>query len=471
MSETLAPAPAPWLIQGDARRLPLADGVVQCVVTSPPYWALRDYGHEGADWDAISYRTIGGTVEVPAMRCPLGLEPTPEAFVGHMLTIFREVWRVLRDDGTCWMNIGDSYSNDTKWGGKSGGKNAHSAAGGYQGQRVRRGTDCDPKRGAAAPGQPKRRGSTGLKPKDLVGIPWMLAFALRADGWFLRQDVIWHKPGPMPESVRDRCTKAHEYIFLLTKGERYFYDNEAIKVPGTNRGCGIHAYKYRDAAALAVGVGDHGQRTKLGLTAIPPVTHANKRSVWRIATESCREAHFATFPTKLVEPCVLAGTSARGCCPSCRKPWARVVDKVRVPTRPGTNSKINRASAHAGSPYQDHKGMIIGNRDARRHTSQSVTSGWVPRCKCDAGAPVPCLVLDPFHGAGTTAIVAKRLGRAYVGNELSTEYLAISQRRIANDKPPRVKRARVPRAESPSQLSLTFSTASLSSPPATREGT
>lgn len=197
------------LIQGDARRIPLKDGSVQCVVTSPPYWGLRDYGVAGQ----------------------LGLERTPEEYIGVMLEVFREVKRVLREDGTLWLNMGDSYSNDTKWGGKSGGKNAHSALGGYQGQRVRWGNDCDPKRGVAALGQPFQANPGPFKPKDLVGMPWMLALALRADGWYLRSDIIWSKPNPMPESVTDRPTKAHEYIFLLSKSQRYYYDAEAILEP------------------------------------------------------------------------------------------------------------------------------------------------------------------------------------------------------------------------------------------------
>lgn len=447
--------PAPWLIQGDARRVPLADGVVQCVVTSPPYWALRDYGHDGSEWDPTTYRTIGGEVAVPAMRCPLGLEPTPEAFVGHMLTIFREVWRVLRDDGTCWVNIGDSYAS-------SGGNGEQ----GKSGQRAdRRHTQT-----SLLNGRPPT-----LKAKDLVGIPWMLAFALRADGWYLRQDVIWHKPNPMPESTRDRCTKAHEYVFLLTKRQRYYFDAEGFREPAkygrrSNFRGGGHYLNQGFAP-------DNAGKTAASTTTsgADPAAGRNKRSVWTISTESCREAHFATYPTKLVTPCILAGTSERGCCPECRAPWKRVVDRLRVPTRPGTGTKIkvpngwDTGKGGHGSFHRDGRALVpeyrdaieVGNRDPQRHVSRVVGETWLPGCKCDTGEPVPCIVYDPFNGAGTTAIVAMRHGRQYVGTELSSDYLAISQKRIANDKPPRVKKPRRHRAQSPAQLSLAFNGPSL----------
>ena len=306
---------------------------VQTVVTSPPYWGLRDYGVDGQ----------------------IGLEATPEEFIATMVGVFREVRRVLRDDGTCWINIGDSYANDGKWGGSSGGKHVEALHGN---SGIGRGTR-----------------STGMKPKDLVGIPWMLAFALRADGWYLRQDIIWHKPNPMPESVRDRCTKAHEYIFLLTKSERYHYDIDAIKERSSEN---THARlpgnrSHKGTTAYEEGAGEH--RTKAGLVAyaerkraesgsgtknnasfdeamaVMPDTR-NKRSVWTVASEPFSGAHFATFPTKLIEPCILAGAPSGG------------------------------------------------------------------------------VVLDPFHGAGTTGMVALQHGRQYVGIELNAEYIAMSVPRL-----------------------------------------
>ncbi len=374
-------------LQGDAlaqlRTLP-ADSV-QCVVTSPPYWGLRDYGVEGQ----------------------IGLESTPEAFTARLVEVFREVRRVLRPDGTCWMNLGDSYASN---------------AGGYDSKT------CDPRISAKTmsavlktrnrgtrPGSPKhtdgsmgpmtqpnRMPIAGLKPKDLVGIPWRVAFALQADGWWLRQDIIWHKPNPMPESVRDRCTKAHEYLFLLTKSERYFFDQEAILEPvspntharlsqnvqdqigseranggaktngnmkavsrGSWKGSGFdtgktaeHHDAAKDAKGLTAGrkLAEPGGMVKnngsfdAALAIMPD--KRNKRSVWTIPTFAMSEAHFATFPPALVQPCILAGTR-------------------------------------------------LGD-----------------------------VVLDPFLGSGTTAMVALELGRRAIGIELNPEYLAIARRRM-----------------------------------------
>jgi DNA modification methylase len=258
------------ILHGDCleklRELP--DASVHCCVTSPPYWGLRDYGKEGQ----------------------LGLEKTPEEYVEKMVAIFREVRRVLRDDGTLWLNLGDSYASQggpepaqTKWQ-VDGASNTQNA------------------------GRSRRTGI--LKPKDLVGIPWRVAFALQSDGWWLRQDIIWHKLNPMPESVRDRCTKAHEYIFLLSKSERYYYDQKAIEEPFADERCGNPngggQYSVgsgrNDGGALRTGVwnkdGEHSGR--------------NRRSVWTVTTKPYKGAHFATFPPKLIEPCILAGCPEGG---------------------------------------------------------------------------------------------------------------------------------------------------------------
>ena len=243
--------------------MPVAVGTVQTCVTSPPYWGLRDYGVSGQ----------------------LGLESTPDAYVASMVAVFREVWRVLREDGTLWLNLGDSYASQggpepaqTKW-------QVQGASDGQNGGRSRT--------------------AGSLKPKDLVGIPWRVAFALQADGWYLRSDIIWSKPNPMPESVQDRPTKAHEYLFLLTKNARYYYDAAAITEPS------IHAGKVVTNDAGKNGqMGVFGQ-TRTGFMKPEGVTVAenrNIRSVWTIATQPYPEAHFATFPEKLVEPCILAGS-------------------------------------------------------------------------------------------------------------------------------------------------------------------
>jgi DNA modification methylase len=307
---------------------------VNCVVTSPPYFGLRDYGVDGQ----------------------IGLEDTPEQYISRLVDVFREVRRVLRDDGTLWLNIGDSYAGSGK-----GGRDTENAL------KYKQGTN----RGAGT-GKPLGR-FEGIKPKDLIGIPWRVAFALQADGWWLRQDIIWAKPNPMPESVTDRCTKAHEYIFLLTKNAKYYYDAEAIaepvakstilrlsqdiesqrgsdRVPGKTNGT-------MKAAAPRYGGNKYTAdptvfyRTKSG-NAYDLRYNRNKRSVWTVATQPYSEAHFATFPEKLIEPCILAG------CP---------------------------------------KGGIV---------------------------------LDPFFGSGTTGKVAIKYGRHFIGIELNPQYVRIAEKRL-----------------------------------------
>ncbi len=237
----------------------------QMCVTSPPYFGLRDYGHDGQ----------------------IGLEQTPEEYITAMVEVFRCVRDVLADDGTLWLNIGDSYAGG---GGGNYNKTGKTQAGGQHVTNVRN--------------RPDWLTNTGLKAKDLIGIPWMLAFALRADGWYLRQDIIWHKPNPMPESVRDRCTKAHEYLFLLSKSERYFFDSDAMKEPAVSeKPAGNKTHKY-------VGTGDPKNATKEGLVKLAGVEWEtrNRRSVWTVATRPYKGAHFATFPPALIEPCILAGS-------------------------------------------------------------------------------------------------------------------------------------------------------------------
>jgi DNA modification methylase len=245
---------------------------VQCCVTSPPYWGLRDYGVEGQ----------------------LGLEKTPDEYVSKMVTVFREVRRVLRNDGTLWLNLGDSYAT---------------GAGGV-GECPGGGKQCEnwKLRGKMTP--PNRLKLPGLKPKDLVGIPWLVAFALRADGWYLRQDIIWHKPNPMPESVRDRCTKAHEYIFLLSKSERYWFDAGSILEPFSDRTTYRGTIKgERGSQPYAAARGN--DRANSG--GYPRARDGrNKRSVWSVISSPFKGAHFATFPPDLIKPCILAGAPVGG---------------------------------------------------------------------------------------------------------------------------------------------------------------
>jgi DNA modification methylase len=365
------------IIQGDCiegmKQIP--DASVHCVVTSPPYYGLRDYGTatwEGGDAECNhveikntsakstlnnnkdgvmygktsdmytrQYKDVCAKCNATRIDQQIGLEESPEAYVARLVDVFREVRRILRDDGTVWLNLGDSYNgNSVNRSGQHGYK-----AGGYGEAKNRPNANRN------------KRFSTGghdnLKPKDLIGIPWRVAFALQADGWYLRQDIIWHKPNPMPESVTDRCTKSHEYIFLLSKSARYYFDHEAIKEPSK--------YEWNSAKSFSPG----GARATNGLHSAQgsqwngTKTHTdeyktgrNKRSVWTVATRNYKGAHFATFPTTLIEPCVLAG------------------------------------------------------------------------------CPVGGTVFDPFTGSGTTAFVALSHNRHFVGTELNPEYIGLAEERI-----------------------------------------
>jgi DNA modification methylase len=335
----------------------------------------------------------------------LGLEATPGEYIERLVEVFREVRRVLRDDGTLWLNIGDSYANDTKWGGSSGGKHASALHG--------------------STGIGRGRQHTGLKAKDLLGIPWMLAFALRDDGWYLRSDIIWAKPNPMPESVTDRPTSAHEHVFLLTKSSRYFYDAEAIREAsspdmvlraeaGHTRGPNATRDPSRaDADALVGGIAVQGDGR-------------NKRNVWEIATQPFPQAHFATFPTKLVEPCVLAGSS-RTACGVCGAPWQRQVERVATGydgSRYGERAVEATGGALTGGTARSTLGSAGGTL-----TADYRTTGWEPSCdhRDDTGH---CLVLDPFAGSGTVGVVSELRGREFIGIELNADYCAMAEQRI-----------------------------------------
>jgi DNA modification methylase len=335
---------------GDCREVlrTMPDQSVHCCVTSPPYFGLRDYGCAGQ----------------------IGLEPTPDAFVDELVAVFSEVKRVLRDDGTLWLNLGDSY-------GAVGGDTHSGFNARYSGTGLDGGKQAATGKNAQAAGA--REVNTGLRPKNLLGVPWRVAFALQADGWYLRQDIIWSKPNPMPESVTDRCTKAHEYIFLLSRSARYYYDAEAIaeavtqstierlsqpnldnqigseRVPGKTNG---------NMKAVGRATGDVYTAKAFGTPQSAPrgpkkdfgeFATRNKRSVWEVTTQPFSEAHFATFPPDLIEPCIKAG--------------------------------------------------------------------------CPEGGTV----LDPFGGAGTTGLVADRLKRDAILIELNPEYAAMAQRRIEGD--------------------------------------
>ena len=405
--------PRNTILVGDVRAqlATLPDESVHCVVTSPPYWGLRDYGAPGQ----------------------LGLEPTPEEYVANMVAVFREVRRVLRSDGTLWLNLGDSFQD-----------------------------------------------------KQLQGIPWRVAFALQADGWWLRSDIIWSKPNPMPESVTDRPTKAHEYVFLLSKSQTYYYDHEAIREPaqyGRRDWSNVEAVLASATMAGDTRI-DHGVRAKASVTGGDPSSGRNKRTVWEVATQPYAEAHFATYPEALVKPCILAGTSEHGVCSVCGAPWQRVVERSRatftrgddpslLTGRAGMNRKregdadryvlavpqheLAAALASAAQGREDEMRLAFGSKwdhwtrtdasGARVPTFADAAEieqrlgvvvpfdgqpgGWQPTCKHEAPL-AQAVVLDPFFGSGTTGFVAKRAGRAYVGIELNPTYAAMAEKRIGS---------------------------------------
>jgi len=357
------------IFQGDCvetlRTMP--DNLIDCCITSPPYYGLRDYGIDGQ----------------------IGLEESPEAYVSKLVDVFREVRRVLKDDGIMFLNLGDSYAGSGK-----GGQSEEKRSENWQPQYGNKG---------------KRY---GLKPKDLIGIPWMVAFALRADGWYLRSDIIWHKPNCMPESVRDRPTKSHEYLFLLSKSQRYYYDSIAVQEESITKDP-RKPYTSQGAKDLdGRDVWHSGEKRENG-----DFTKRNKRTVWTIPTKPYKGAHFATFPEKLIEPCILAGTSERGYCPECGKPWARQVEHKNMVIR-----KTDRMAEMGEFGRTQSSGTMLSPAETK-------TIGWLPSCSCGLD-PVPGVVLDPFFGAGTSGLVAKKWGRDFVGIELNPDYIKMAEERI-----------------------------------------
>lgn len=353
----------------------LPEKSIHCCITSPPYWGLRDYGVEGQ----------------------IGLEKTPEEYVSKMVEVFQEVKRVLRDDATLWLNLGDSYAAGGLGHGSGKQTTNHGSCNGTHIEKPRKAPD-------------------GLKQKDLVGIPWRVAFALQSDGWYLRQDIIWHKPNPMPESVTDRCTKAHEYIFLLSKSKKYYFDHEAIKeeavYPNDNRGLRKDSRRGTMCNSISGSTGET----------------RNKRSVWTVATKPFKEAHFATFPPDLILPCVLAGCPEKTC-PDCGAGWDRVVDKEKTgrgKTKSILSDGINERCTALSLAQKRQAYRAMGMEGP----PPSKTLGFKPSCKCGNPESVPGIVLDPFSGAGTTVLVAKQNNRQAIGIELNPEYVKIANGRL-----------------------------------------
>jgi len=296
-------------------------GSVQCCLTSPPYWGLRDYGDPGKEWPEVTFSPMPGlpSMTVPASCEPLGLESDPWAYVGHIVALFREVRRVLRDDGVLFLNLGDSYAGSYGNQGRKEGRGSQRPVNGpmlqrFHAEQETHALDCDMDedctRGTIGRTQyPQKQTGTGaipkgsgLKPKDLVGIPWRAAFALQADGWYLRSDVIWAKPNPMPESVTDRPTKAHEYVFLLTKSARYFWDLEAVREPVKATSGVINGAPTLGAHRLIEGA-SRTERREYGR-----ICGANARTVWTIPTQPYPGAHFAVWPPELAARCIKAGS-------------------------------------------------------------------------------------------------------------------------------------------------------------------
>ncbi len=375
------------VVVGDALRAlsGLPAGFAQTCITSPPYWNLRDYGVEPQVWggeegcshewrDAASAFLRGGEF---CDRCGawfgcLGLEPDPNLYVEHLVQVLAAVRRALRDDGTLWLNLGDTFASN----------------------------------------QPP----AGFKPKDMIGIPWRVGLALQSDGWWLRSDNIWQKPNAMPESVQDRPTRAHEYVLLLAKSQRYFYDAEAVREPERSSHRSGNDYRrpprltYRDPDGPRGGDDDW-----------LPGAGRNRRSVWTIPTQAFSGAHFATFPERLVEPCVLAGSSPTAC-GICRAPWRRIVSTERLIG----GDQIRGAWTAEGDR------LVSGRAMNRRHShiaTRRETLGWEPTCDHEDGNG-RCIVLDPFAGTGTAGLVSARLGRDFVGVELSRRFGALARGRL-----------------------------------------
>ena len=404
--------PTTRILVGDARDVlrGLPESSVHCAITSPPYWGLRAYGGDSG---------------------MIGLEATFDEHVENLVAVFREVRRVLRPDGCLFLNYGDAYAGGGRGGGGVGAM-----------QQTNVGSLIGP-----WPAQ------AGLKPKDLMLMPFHVAVALQQDGWWIRSEIVWHKLNPMPESVTDRPTNAHEKVWLLSPSARYFYDADAVRTeqsevsvarlgraryghvetpPGSGDHTGVvgrreprKSDKQRGHSRRHAGFNDRWDAMS---REEQQAGGANLRNVWEIATAPFSGSHFATFPPALVELCVKAGTSEKGCCSECGAPWRREVERVSR----GVNPEAGRAqvAATGGAMSGGTEMSTLGGLQADR-----VLGGWSPGCSCSAGDAARCRVLDPFGGAGTVGLEANRLGRDAVLIEINAEYAEMARRRIWHDAP------------------------------------
>ena len=391
------------ILIGDAvsRLRELPDESVHCCVTSPPYWGLRSYGGD------------------PGM---IGLEPTFDEHLANLVAVFREVRRVLRKDGTLWLNYGDAYNAGTS----ASRKPSASVDVGYWQE---------------AGGMGDRRvNAHGLKPKDLMMMPARVALALQADGWWLRSEIIWHKPNPMPESCTDRPTSAHEKLYLLSRSARYFYDAEAVRVGDQVHR--KHGYVFGEEPNASVAsssrASGHGVTVGANLRNVWTADedefkqflrwkaeHAGAMTdTWKIATHAYSAAHFATFPPALVDPCIKAGTSEKGVCGDCGAPWVREVEKQGTGVMTKNPDGWDTGDGGHGTVHRNDR-----EQGKTTEVTKTVTTCWSPSCTCDA-EPIPATVLDPFAGSGTVGLVSDRLQRNAILIEINPEYAAMARKRI-----------------------------------------
>ncbi len=443
------------MINGSIFHIPLKNKSVHTIIYSPPYFGLRDYGLDpiliGGKLDCVhewgselqvdkqhqwkpghgglqdnqvragAHKRFNGSfcLNCNAWRGLLGLEPTPELFIEHCKIYARECWRVLRDDGTMWANIGSSYSGS--WGSQSHDPEGKAKRAGYNTR------------------QPTSYPHAVYKSKDLIPTPWLFAIALQQDGWYLRSDIIWQKPNPMPESVTDRPTRSHEYVFLFSKSKRYFYDADAVREKLTQSSISRLSQDIENQIGTTRANG--GMKTNGNFKAVGNPAGRNLRSVWSIPTHGFSEAHFATFPPKLIEPMVKAGTSEGGVCVECGSQFERVVNtSYSNPGNRSTNGPRSKSQRHESLGFDvrlEKTNHTLGFRPTCTHYDHLEYDRSDPDWIAPLNWPTDkAIVLDPFGGAGTTQLVATRLGRQGVSIELSPEYCRMGRDRTRDDIPP-----------------------------------